>query len=207
MRTRGRRRGRERGALLGIVLILLVVILASSIFAFYSVKSDTGAAGNDRLMRQLLDCAEEGLAQGKQYYSQPTQRSQWSSYFESDVHTLLPIAQPTNSTATPVGYPLQVTLTIGGAPAPVASLHYWVGIYNNPGDPGNAQNPIVDTDNRIMVVSRCAEVTDNSNPASPVTNRSRTVQALLTVPAQQTGDYFGQAGGGFRGQGNTNNNF
>ena len=206
---RARRRRGERGALLGVVLILLVVILASSIFAFYGVKTDTGAAGNDRLMRQLLDCAEGGLAQGKQYFSQPTQRSQWSSYFMSDIHTTFgaPVPIPGSPAATPANYPLTAEVTVGTAPAPVATLKYWVAVYNNPGDTGNTQNPIVDTDNRIMVISRCAEVTDNSDPNNPVTNHSRTVQALLEVPAQKTGDYFGQAGGGFRGQGNTNNGF
>ena len=91
-----RRRSKERGALLGIVMVLLVVILAAGVFAFYGLKSDTTAAGNDRLMRQLFDCAEEGLQQGKVYYSQASQRSQWSTYFESDVHTSLPIKTPLN---------------------------------------------------------------------------------------------------------------
>lgn len=190
-------------------MVLLVVILSASVFAFYGLKSDTTAAGNDRLMRQLFDCAEEGLAQGKQYFSQPSQRTQWSTYFTTDVRSLLPVPPAALGTATltPLvagsGYPLEVDLNVGGGAAPSQHLRYFVGIYNNPGDVGIAQSPIVDTDNRVMVISRCAEVLADGK----TTTHFRTVQALLSVPTQPNGDYFGQAGGGFRGQGNTNNGF
>ncbi len=63
------RRSRQSGVLLGIVLILLVILFAAGLFALWSMRGDTASAGQDRLSRQLLDCAEQGLAWGKQNVS------------------------------------------------------------------------------------------------------------------------------------------
>lgn len=205
-------RRRERGALLGIVIVLLAIILAAGVFALYGLKTDTGAAGGDRLSRQLFDCAEEGLAVAKQFFSQPAQRGSWSAYFSTNMCSTFscppfPLGQ---SGTPPTGYPgslpflrtLQVPVGTSGS---LLQLQYQIGIYNNPGDPGNASTPIADTDNQVVVISRCTDlglVGQNGG-----TGRTRTVQALLSIPPQSNSDYFGQAGGSFRGQGNTNNNY
>src|SRR4051812_37331150 len=68
-RRRLPRRSRQRGVLLGIVIVLLAVLFTAGIFALWSMRGDTSSAGRDRLQRQLFDCAEQGLAYGKQYFA------------------------------------------------------------------------------------------------------------------------------------------
>ena len=65
-------RSRQRGVLLGVVLVLMAVLFTAGAFALWSMRSDTGSAGRDRLSRQLFDCAEQGLSWGKQYFSTNT---------------------------------------------------------------------------------------------------------------------------------------
>jgi hypothetical protein len=192
---------RERGAILGIVLILMAVLLAAGVFAFWGLKSDTGAAGRDRLARQLFDCAEQGLALGKQQFGN-TYRSQWNQYLAAKVCSnhvscppLPPDAQRPGSAVD--GYPdtppFQGTVDVPTIDsAKKISLQYHVAIYNNPENP---PSPWIDTDNTIIIYSRCLD---------PSTQQSRSVQAVVQVPLQVSNDYSGQAGRGFRNQGNSN---
>src|SRR5215467_1537219 len=71
----------ERGVALGIVLMLIVVLLLAGGLAVWGLSGETASATNDRLSRQLLDCAEEGLAWGKQYYS--TTGSNWDNFLSA----------------------------------------------------------------------------------------------------------------------------
>src|SRR5690348_15271875 len=113
------RRSRQRGVLLGVVMVLLIVLLAAALFAFWTVRGDSGAAGRDHLSRQLFDCAEQGLAAGKQYFSTGTARNNWSTYLNANICSTtisnlgtLPCWTssgpfPTGATGTLSGYPDQ----------------------------------------------------------------------------------------------------
>jgi hypothetical protein len=195
------RGSRQRGALLGVVLVLLGVLFAAGAFALWSSRSDLGAAGRDRLSRQLFDCAEQGLAFGKQYFS-TTARNQWNQYLAASnvCSSALPCAPngpfPTGGAVTgPPGYPdlAPFTSEVVMDPSNIgnAEFRYTVGIYNDPGD----TDPWHDNNNRIVVYSRCLDLR---------TLQTRAVQALLSVPPALSSDYQGQAGRGFRNQGNQN---
>jgi hypothetical protein len=202
-----RRRGRrERGAILGIVLVLVAVLLGASVYAIYSMRSDTGASGQERTARQLFDCAEQGLAFAKQYFS-TVQRNNWDAYLATDVcasdATLCAPYGPFptgNAGTAPTGYPTLApytqTIQIATASGSV-SYQYTVGIYNNPEPaPGTAAH---DNDNTIVVFSRCSELVGTAT-----TGQNRSVQAIINVPQQFNDDYTAQAGRGFRNQGNAN---
>jgi hypothetical protein len=194
--------------LLGVVLVLVFALFAAGVFALASMRSDTGAAGRDRLSRQLFDCAEEGLAWGRQYFS-TTARSQWQDYIKaSNVCTTaisssppigpLPCSPggpfPTGGTGAAMpGYPNQAPFTQQLKMDPRAAANdfeFTVGIYNDP-----AETPFSEGNNRIIVYSRCTDLQ---------TLQSRAVQVLLSAPPVATSDYAGQAGRGFRNQGNQN---
>jgi len=209
LKRRKLRQSRQRGALLGVVLVLIAILFTAGVFALSSMRSDTGAAGRDRMARQLFDCAEQGLAWGKQYFS-TTARTQWSSYLAaSNVCTTaissspdigpLPCSPggpfPTGGTGSPLtGYPNQApytqTLTMDSRRSG-GDFQFTVGIYNDPGD----ASAWADSNNRIVVYSRCTDL---------ATLQSRAVQVLLSVPMPSSSDYTGQAGRGFRNQGNQN---
>jgi len=194
-----RRRSRERGALLGVVLILLAIILAVSAFALWNLRSDTGAAGNDRLSRQLFDCAEEGLQFGKQYFS--TAGRQWNTYLVTNVCGSLPCPPfPLNAPGpAAAGYPdqppftVQVPFTVA-AGAPQLMLERKVGIFNDAEVP--QLSPFADKNGQIFVYSRCRE---------PASNQMRAVQVLIKTGATNNPcGYSGQAGGDCRNTGNFN---
>lgn len=214
MRTHRRspRRSRERGLLLGVVLVLLGIVVASGALALWSMRTDTGAAGSDRLSRQLLDCAEQGLTWGKQYMA--TYMNTGNSvapYIAANICS----SGSSTSTAGPLpcttsGGPFPATCT--GTPpsgypgsAPFTQqlkmdsrqgnndFEYTVGFLNDPA----ATNPcVVGTSQTIIVYSRCTDLS---------TMQQRAVEAAIKVdpPATKT-DYAGQAGRGFRNQGNSN---
>ena len=46
--NRRRRQSRQRGVLLGVVLVLLAVLFAAGIFALWSMRGETSAAGRFR---------------------------------------------------------------------------------------------------------------------------------------------------------------
>ena len=196
-----RRTRRSAGAILGIVLILLVVILGASAFAMWGLRSDIGAAGRDRVGRQLLDCAEQGLAAGKNYYA-VTARGSWNSYLAADVCAsgLLPCAPsgpfPTGLVGSVVGYPAAAPFTVtieSAATSKVLSTYtYTFGLYQNP----SSETRVADTDNTAVVHSICRD---------SASGQSRAVQAILfSPPPQPTSDYTGQAGHGFRNGNNAN---
>jgi hypothetical protein len=210
-----RLRRQERGALLGIVLIMLMVLMAASVFAFFSLRTDSGATAQDRMQRQLFDCAEQGLAIGKTTFSTTTATPQWGAYYKANntngtnpfpVPPNGPFPQNTNSTPA-TGYPLrwcaagctypQVQVALGATDmGATVNFDRVVAIYNNPGDadPFN-ENPAA-PDNQTMVWSQCTD---------PQTGQKKAVQALLLVPPVKNGNYFGQAGFGYNNSGNTNN--
>ena len=207
---RSPRRSRQRGVLLGVVLILLAVLFAAGIFALWSMRGDTGAAGRDRLSRQLFDCAEMGLADGKQFFSRNL--STINTYLGANVcstktdSTLnigaLPCWNmsgpfPTGGTAV-AGYPdgtnftkkLQMNASLVGTSN--YDFEYTFGVYN---DPGDASGYYSDGNNKVIVYSRCTDL---------ATLQQRSVQALIGVTQSSSSDYTGQAGRGFRNQGNQN---
>jgi hypothetical protein len=218
LRPRRRRpiRSRQRGVILGIVLILIAVIFTAGLFALWSTRTDTASAGHDRLSRQLFDCAEQGLAFGKQYFGAAAQRTQWNSYLAASnacstsgsTRGNLPCKPtgpfPTGGIGNPVAsYPsgspyttaIQMDTRLGTG---VNDFEYTVGIYNDPGDP--KADPAIasswnDANNKVVVYSRCTDLS---------TLQSRAVQAIITVPMPSSSDYTGQAGRGFRNQGNQN---
>jgi len=208
------RRSRQRGVLLGVVLILLAVLFAAGIFALWSMRSDTGAAGRDRLSRQLFDCAEMGLAAGKQYFStNPTAKD---GMLKADVCSTKtdstlgigplpcwdsggPFPTTAAGTAAVAGYPdgttytkkIQMNASLAGTSN--YDFEYTFAVYNDPGDKGGYT---LDGNNTVIVYSRCTDL---------ATLQQRSVQALISVTSSTPNDYTGQAGRGFRNQGNQNN--
>jgi hypothetical protein len=206
---------KQRGALLGIVMILLVLILAASGFAFWTMRADTNATGNDRLSRQLFDCAEQALALGKQTFA--AQRSAWDSYLGTDVCTSgwFPCPPfPTGATGTaPLNYPtggvytgtIKVGLATdvnGNTNTRQQSYTYKIGIYNDKEIACSAQattDPTCsyhDGNDTVVVYARCTD---------PSTNQWRATQAVLTQKQTTSGcPYRAQAGASCRGNGNQN---
>jgi hypothetical protein len=202
MRCR-RRRAQERGALLGIVLVLLGVLLGASAFAVWGLRGDTGAAGRDRLSRQLVECAEEGLAFGKQYFSN-VQRTNWNLFLNTNACALDaslcapygPFPNAGNGVPPPgylMGPPYRKQISLDGSTTSAKRFEYQVGIYNDP----EASGPTSDGNNQVIVYARCREISTGSG-------MQRAVQALITSPMPISDDYTGQAGRGFRNQGNGN---
>jgi hypothetical protein len=208
-----RRRKRERGALLGIVLIMLMVLMAASVFAFFSLRTDSGAAAQDRLSHQLFDCAEQGLQIGKMLFTSSTAQSSWGAYFKANAPgtTLTSgLALPTDHgipmASPPVpqpGYPLEycagcanpaITLTLGlPAQNTQLTLNRAIAIYNNPGE---SATPLDDSDHQAVLWSACME---------PNSKQMRSLQTLISATPVKNGNYFGQAGFGYNNSGNTNN--
>jgi len=199
--------------LLGVVLVLLGIVLASGAFALWSMRSDTGSAGSDRMSRQLLDCAEQGLVWGKQYLSTGMNSgTSVNSYLAANICSSPPASGagalpcwsstpagpfPTAGTGTPpTGYPASYPYTqqIKMDPRQTTNdFEFTVGFYNNPGDTGGYYS---DSDNTVIVYSRCTDL---------LTMQQRAVQAVTKVSITPKSDYTGQAGHGFRNQGNLNN--
>ncbi len=209
------RRSRQRGVLLGVVLILLAVLFAAGIFALWSMRSDTGSAGRDRLSRQLFDCAEQGLAYGKQYFSSQVGTTGINKYLAANVCATtmtnplsstsiaaLPCTTsggpfPTGGTAL-AGYPDQAPFTQSIqmdsrlAGTSTYDFQYTFGVYNDPGDSAGLYS---DGNAKVVIYSRCTDLN---------TLQQRSVSALITISTSTSNDYTGQAGRGFRNQGNQN---
>jgi hypothetical protein len=193
-RYRLRRGRRDRGVLLAIVLLLLGVVIATAAVAIWGLRGDTGAAGRDRVARQLLDCAEQGLAFGKQYFS-TVGRPNWTTYYSTNVYGIMGAPFPANAPNAPVagGYPTGAPF-VQQVTQGTTSMSFQVAIYNNPDD---ASGPLAEgSDNRAIVVSRCTDA---------ATGQTRTLQSMITSAVIISDDYLGQAGRGMRNQGNANN--
>jgi Tfp pilus assembly protein PilX len=206
MRLHPRRR-RDRGALMGIVLVLLVIIAAAGAFTAWTVTNNTSGARNDRLQRQLLDCAEQGLAYGKQWFG-ITQRSYWDNFLNTNVCTatgsMLPCGPfPTGATNTnvPAGYPASTPYTQDVIVGNGLTLTWHIGIYNPPENTtscATTTDPLCqyhDGDNTVVLYSRCIAPT----------GEERTTQVMLYVPlAQNPCAYKGQQGFGCNNGSNMN---
>jgi Tfp pilus assembly protein PilX len=217
MRTQRRAHRRDRGALLGIVLVLLTLVLAASAFAFWGLRGDTNATGNDRLERQLFDCAEQALALGKVQFGN-LNRANWDVYLSTNVCATTPALPcpspfPSGAPTTPTSstYPNispwtgTITVTTNGVGH---AFTYQLGLYNNSEDvttkgPLCSQASGADTsctyhdgDNRAVVYARCTDQT---------TLEWRATQALITATVQASGcPYRAMAGAGCHGNGNQN---
>lgn len=191
-------RRRDRGMLLGIVLILLAIVMLGGALALSGVSSDTSAAGADRLSRQLFDCAEVGLEWGKQAFSGTF--LDWSGYLKaSNVCTYFPCAPSgpfhAGTGTAPTGYPNASPYYVNNYTIGTQTLQYRVGIYDNDDESGTSQDYTNDVDGQIVVYSVCTD---------PTTGQSKSVQAVIKTQVPTNTDYSGQAGYGFRGQGNQN---
>jgi hypothetical protein len=202
---------------LGVVLVLTAVVLGASAFAYWGLRSDTSSAGADRLSRQLFDCAEQGLAVGKQYFS--TSLNTWNAFLNANTvcvagSNLLagcqaplgsgPLPPPASTTAAPPvpQYPNQEpfthTVNVTLPSGTVLPLQYSFGLYNIVGTKAG-ETPYTDTDQSVAVYSRCVDMSSGSP------GRSRSVTAILTATSTNSNDYLGVDGHGFRNQGNFNN--
>jgi hypothetical protein len=211
-RNRLPHRSRQHGVLLGVVLVLMAVLFTAGAFALWSMRSDTGSAGRDRLSRQLFDCAEQGLSWGKQYFAtNPGQiPNGLDPYLKANICSTaisnssaghLPCwtdGGPFSTTGTgsavanyPGGAPYTQQITMDPRRGTTADFEFTVGIYNDPSD----ADPNHDTNNKVIVYSRCTDLS---------TFQQRSVQALITVTQATSNDYTGQAGRGMRNQGNQN---
>ena len=203
------RQRRQRGVLLGIVMVLLAVLFAAGAFALWSMRSENSSAGHDRLSRQLLDCAEQGLAYGKQYFSTTGAQTGLNQYLAANICATG--SETSSAGALPCwdsGGPFPTGLTgaaiahyPGGAPYTQQikmdirqanpEFEFTFAIYNDPAEVSVS----TDTNSKVIVYSRCTDLQ---------TMQQRAVQALISVTAATSSDYTGQAGRGFRNQGNQN---
>jgi hypothetical protein len=199
---------------LGVVLVLTAVVLGASAFAYWGLRSDTSSAGADRLTRQLFDCAEQGLAVGKQYFAQQQVQSQWNGYLAASSicapgSNLLTATPPFPSpcgtgTAPDPNYPngLPYTNTVYVSPPSTSAaqlkLQYTFGLYNIIGTAAG-ETQFADVDRNVAVYSRCVDMT------SGTAGRSRSVSTILNIQPLPSNDYLGVDGHGFRNQGNFNN--
>ncbi len=186
-------------------MILLVLILAASGFAFWTMRADTNATGNDRLTRQLFDCAEQALALGKQQFT--AQRSAWDSFLGTNVcSSTLPCPSPFPSNATgtapvnyPTGSPYTGTITIG-TDTRKQTYNYYIGLYNDKEDKCTVSTDPTctyhDGNSTAVVYARCVD---------PTTGLYHITQAVLQVQQTSSGcPYRAQAGASCRGNGNQN---
>ena len=193
-------------------MVLLVLVLAASGFAFWGLRGETSSAGNDRLARQLFDCAEQALAFGKKEFT--NERLGWDQYLNTDVCSTgaLPCPPfPTNSNPGqpplnyPTGTPFTGIITVDATKN--LAFIYNIGIYNNH---ENLKNPNAqcntasgdttckyhDGDSTVILYARCTD---------PTTHQSRSTQVVLNVGVQSQGcPYRSMAGAGCRGDGNQN---
>ena len=137
----------ERGVALGLVLVLMTVLMTAAGITVWGLKSETGSAASDRLSRQLFDCAEQGLALGRLYFSTTT--TPINNFLSTDVCSATPPLRCTTDTppgpfrpivgptaGTPVaGYPngtlpdntiLRNQVTLGGQ-----QLEFVTAVYDN----------------------------------------------------------------------------
>ena len=207
-----RRASRQSGVLLGVVLVLLAVLFAAGVFALWSMRGETSAAGRDRVSRQLFDCAEQGLAWGKQYFSKTVGIAGINSYLATNICSTqissspaigpLPCWDkggpfPTGGTGTAVaGYPNQSPytqqITMDPRRGTTTDFEFTVGVYN---DPGDSSGYYADGNSKVIIYSRCTDLN---------TLQQRSVSALVGIVTGSSSDYTGQAGRGFRNQGNQN---
>jgi hypothetical protein len=223
-------RRREKGALLGVVMVLVAVLLGASVFAYFGLRSDSGATAGDRLTRQLLDCAEQGLAVGKQYFTAVDGPGKWSAYYYANTvcasgSNLLPACQsyggpipvPTNGGAAPpyATYPNQAPFT-NTIQVPLANgnslpLTYTFGIYNAPSAPSTKNGTPAQPEGPFPgPANTSSTATENDNQAiiyarcTEPGGRSRAVQALINFQPPNSNDYLSVDGHGMRNQGNFN---
>jgi hypothetical protein len=173
------------------------------------MRGDTGSAGRDRLSRQLFDCAEQGLAWGKQYFTVTVGQSGIDQYIKANVCSASISTSPAIGAlpCTDTGGPFPVAgTTLSGYPnaspftqsikmdprATNNDFQFTVGVYNDPGDYKGANG---DSNQKVVIYSRCTDLN---------TLQQRSVQALISITTASSNDYTGQAGRGFRNQGNQN---
>jgi hypothetical protein len=189
----------ERGIVLAMVMMLLLIVALAGALAVWGLKTEISAAGNDRLSRQMVDCAEQGLAFGKQYFTGAG--LDWATTLSYKVcsTTKLPCwgaggPFPDDSYGTPVAppawYPLTGTMVFGGI-----SLRAEVAIFDDNDISEATQNYRVDANSQVFVWSRCTD---------PQSGQSKSVQALIRASVPTNNDYSSQAGLGYRNQGNGN---
>ena len=197
---------------MGIVLVLLVIMAAAGAFTVWTVSNNQGGARNDRLQRQLLDCAEQGLAFGKQWFG-ITKRANWDDFLNTDVCTATgsmlpcgPFATGATNTNVPPGYPASAPYTqtisdTNSANNNTLQLTWHIGIYNPPENAtscGTTADPLCqhhDGDNTVALYSRCIAPT----------GEERTAQVMLYVPlGQNPCAYKGQQGFGCNNGSNMN---
>lgn len=167
------RRG-ERGSIMLVVAMVLIALLAGGGIALYVQVSATRSTGYLATSRSALYCAEAGLAVGRRIIGQNV--GDWQSILD---------ASDTND---PSWYPITGDLDGDGTP------DYEVTVRDNDDElPPDANNPQVDNDLSLFVVSRCTRY-----PETP-----REVFELVSF-STGGGGYRNQAGQGTGNTGNAN---
>jgi hypothetical protein len=194
--------------------------MAASGFAFWTMRADTNATGNDRLSRQLFDCSEQALQLAKQTFT--AQRTAWDTFLGTNVCSTLTLPCtnqggpfPTGATGTaPINYPTAgvyaSTIKIGAdyladgttVNGRQRTFNYNIGMYNDKEIKCTQQattDPTCtyhDGNDTVVVYARCTD---------PITNQWRATQAVIKVAQQVSGcPYRAQAGASCRGSGNQN---
>jgi hypothetical protein len=141
-RPRDPRRG-QRGAALAVTLILVTALLAGGALAMYLQLADTRSAQYVTESRASLYCAEAGLARARRFVSINVQL--WPAMLDDDDGN------------DPEGYPIEGRLD-GATTGPP---DFRVVIRDNDDElPPAANNPGLDTDGTIFMVSTCLRYPD-----------------------------------------------
>lgn len=165
---------RQRGAALAVTLILVTALLAGGALAVYMQLADTRGAQYVTESRGALFCAEAGLAAGRSYVA--TNVASWPAMLDDDTGN------------DPDGYPIEGDLDGDGA------ADYRVEITDNDDElPPAENNPVLDIDATIFMVSTCLRYPDTP----------RQVLEMISFSGGGT-NYRNQSGQGAGGTNNAN---
>jgi hypothetical protein len=132
----------ERGSVMVLVMIILVSLLAGGAIALQLQLSSTKQVGFASSSRRSLYCAEAGLARARGTIA--NFQALWNNMIDSD---------PTND---PTWYPI-----VGDIDDPPDGVNdFEVTLRDNDDEPVGSNDPNVDSDLRVFIVSRCTKYPD-----------------------------------------------
>jgi hypothetical protein len=156
-----------------LVAVMLSALLAGGGVALYLQLQSTKSASLTKSRRTTLYCAEAGITEGQIQIT--SQSSLWPALLDEDAGN------------DPPWYPIVGDIDGDGRD------DYRVTIADNDDETVGANDPTVDRDSRVFLISRCLK-----DPEVP-----RTVRTLIDVAASGH-NYRNQAGGGAGNTGNQN---